>query len=85
MTVVNVVIAEPSVKSLLLVMKFDGTPLSTGTGFLIQSPSGLHLITNRHNLTGRHQQTGKPLSKTGGLPNEVSIAHNVEGKLGQWI
>jgi len=81
----TVKIAKPSVKSLLIQMKFNGTVLSTGTGFLVDSAIGPHLITNRHNVTGRHQQTGRPLSKTGGIPNEISIAHNVKGKLGQWI
>lgn len=65
-------------------MRFDGQALSTGTGFVSQSSKGPVLITNRHNLTGRHQEDNKPLSKTGGVPNEVVIYHNRKGKLGFW-
>jgi hypothetical protein len=78
-------IAEPSVKSLLLEMRFNGTPLSTGTGFVASSAKGPVLFTNRHNVTGRHQDTGRPLSPTGGVPNEIVIVHNVQGQLGTWF
>lgn len=78
-------IAQPSVMSLLLEMRFNGAPLATGTGFVAPSSKGPVLLTNRHNLTGRHQATGQPLSNTGGVPNEVVILHNVKGKLGNWI
>lgn len=63
-----------SMKSIHLTMRFHGTDLSTGTGFLARSSRGtLCLITNRHNVTGRNQITGAPLSTTGGLPNEVAL------------
>lgn len=79
-------IAKPSVQSLLIEMQFDGQGLSTGTGFVVNTPSkGPHLITNRHNVTGRHQETCNPLSKTGGIPNHLVILHNRKGHLGQWI
>ena len=43
-----------SLKSLHLTMRFDGTTLSTGTGFFARSRSNrVCLITNRHNVTGR--------------------------------
>lgn len=77
-------IAEPSVKSLLIEMRFNGVSLATGTGFLANSKKGPVLITNRHNVTGRHQDTGKPLSTKGGIPNEIVVLHNVQGKLGDW-
>lgn len=77
-------IAKPSVQSLFIQMSFNGQPLATGTGFVVESKGGPVLMTNRHNVTGRHQQTGLPLSKTGGIPNEVQILHNVKGKLGWW-
>lgn len=58
---------------------------STGTGFIALSARGPVLITNRHNITGRHQQTNKPLSATGGLPNEIAIVHNRANRLGEWL
>jgi Trypsin-like peptidase domain len=79
-------IARPSIQSLLLQMQFDGQALSTATGFVALAKSGRPmLITNRHNVTGRHQETNAPLSKTGGVPNEVVIVHNRKGALGQWL
>ncbi|MCU0882890.1 MAG: serine protease [Hyphomonadaceae bacterium] len=70
--------------SLFLQMRFNGTDLATGTGFLVQSAKGPVLVTNRHNFTGRHPETGKTLSLTGGIPNEVVIAHNQRQRLGSW-
>lgn len=78
-------IAEPSVKSLIIELRYNGQPLSTGTGFVSQSTSGPVLITNRHNVTGRHQETNQPLSRTGGVPNEMRIMHNRENQLGHWL
>ncbi len=78
-------IALPSVQSLLIQMRFNGQPLSTGTAFVVSSDKGPLLITNRHNVTGRRQDNDKPLSKTGGIPNEIEIVHNVKGKLGNWF
>lgn len=79
-------IAKPSIQSLLIEMQFNGQPLSTGTAFIVNTPTkGPHLITNRHNVTGRHQDTGAPLSKTGGLPSDVVVVHNRKGQLGQWV
>ena len=66
-------------------MQFNGQPLSTGTAFVVNAPSGPFLITNRHNVTGRHQETGKPLSPIGGIPNEIAVIHNRSGHLGQWV
>ena len=79
------IIAEPSVKSLLIKMCYKGQPLTIGTSFVTNSRKGPVLITNRHNVTGRHQQTGQPLFSTGELPNEISILHNRENHLGEWI
>lgn len=67
----------PTVRSSLsmctvkLELLFNGTLLSTATGFFFECDGGQYLITNRHNVTGRHQDTGKPLSDTAGLPNEL--------------
>lgn len=78
-------IAQPSVQSLLIQMQFNGQPLSTGTAFVVNAPSGPHLITNRHNVTGRNQETNAPLSPTGGVPNEITVLQNRNGHLGEWI
>lgn len=78
-------IAQPSIQSLLILMRFNGQPLSSGTAFVANAPSGPLLITNRHNLTGRDQNTEKPLSSTGGVPSEIVVIHNRKGNLGQWV
>lgn len=78
-------IAQPSVQSLLIRMQFNGQPLSTGTAFVANAPSGPVLMTNRHNVTGRHQETDTPLSPKGGVPNEIVVIHNRKGNLGQWV
>ncbi len=78
-------ITKPSAQSLLIQMQFQGQPLSTGTGFLVDTPKGMALITNRHNVTGKHQETGQPLSKTAGIPDELLIIHNKQGRLGEWV
>ena len=85
MIMVTIPIAEPSVKSLLIRTQFQGQPLGTSTGFTASSAKGPVLITNRHVVTGRHNQTGKPLSPTGGIPDEVVVLHNRAGRLGEWV
>jgi len=77
-------IAGPSAMSLFLEMKFNGTPLATGTGFVAVSPKGPVLVTNRHNVTGRRPDNDQPLSSTRGVPNELTIIHNVKDQLGSW-
>ena len=54
------VIRKPSVQSLYIEMSIDGTKLSSGTAFVVDTAKGPHLITNRHNVTGRDQNTGHP-------------------------
>lgn len=79
-------ITKPSVQSLLIKMQFNGQLLSTGTAFVVNTPTrGPHLITNRHNVTGLHQDTGKPLSKTAGVPSDVVVVQNKKGCLGHWV
>lgn len=81
----NPTIAKPSLQSLLIEMQFNSQPLSTGTAFVVNTPTkGPHLITNRHNVTGRNQETGDLLSKTGGIPSHVVVVHNRKGQCGQW-
>ena len=76
-------IQEPSVQSLLVVMKFNGQVLSTGTAFVVEKDNTFFLVTNRHNVTGRSQVNDAPLSKTGGIPNQIEILHNVDSPAGE--
>src|SRR6266481_3638672 len=79
-------IAKPSVQSLLIEMQFNGQALSTGTAFVVNTPTkGPHLVTNRHNVTGRHQDSDQPLSKTSGVPSDMLVVHNRKGHLAQWV
>lgn len=78
-------IALPSVQSLLLQLVFGDQVLGTGTGFVVHSPGGPVLITNRHNVTGRRQDNSQPLSPTGGVPDRINIVHNVKDKAGTWV
>lgn len=78
-------IALPSVKSLRIELVFGGQSLGTGSGFVTGSASGPVLVTNRHNVTGRRQDDGKPLSKTGAIPDRVRILHNRKARLGEWV
>jgi hypothetical protein len=78
-------IALPSARSLFLKMKFGDTLLAKGTGFVVRSPSGPLLITNRHNVSGRSCETGQPISPTGGIPGRLEIMHHRRGALGQWV
>lgn len=81
----QVKIAQPSVQSLLIQMRFGTQLLSTGTGFVVNSRLGPVLLTNRHNVTGRDQNTGQPISSHGGVPDNVVIVHNRKGRLGEWV
>jgi len=81
----QILIAEPSVKSLLIQLRSNGQALGTGTAFVANGPSGPVLITNRHNVTGEHQETGQALSSTGAVPDEITIFHNRANMLGQWV
>jgi Trypsin-like peptidase domain len=66
-------------------MSVNGNVLSSGTGFIVISKIGPVLITNRHNVTGRHQISGKCLSKTGGIPDSVTIYHNDIRSIGKHV
>lgn len=68
-------ISIPSMFSLYIKMYHNDQLISSGTGFLMRSPSENHyLVTNRHNLTGRHNETNECLSRTGAIPNKISIS-----------
>ena len=77
-------IQPPSVKSLFCQMRFGEQALSTGTGFVAKTKTGHVLLTNRHNVTGRHNETGTPLSKTGGVPDNILVYHHLSSRLGAW-
>lgn len=80
-----ITVAEPTLKSLYLEMRFRGKVLSSATGFIVQTAGTAALVTNRHNVTGRHQDSGECLSKTGGVPDEVVIHHHSAFRgLGAW-
>jgi hypothetical protein len=81
----QVKIAQPSIMSLFVQMRFRGQPLGTGTCFLVNAKSGPALITNRHIVTGRHQDTEQPLSSTGGIPDELMIVQNRQNQPGTWF
>jgi len=81
----NIIIAQPSIQSLLIQMQFRETPISTGTAFVMQAPRCPVLITNRHNVTGCHPDTGQPLSSTGVVPDSIVIIHNRKDNLGEWV
>lgn len=76
-------ILQPSVMSLLLQMRAGGQVISTGTGFVMDSPAGPVLITNWHNLSGRRPDNGASLSNSGAVPDEVVVFHN-KGSVGTW-
>jgi S1-C subfamily serine protease len=78
-------IAKESLQSLLLQLQFDGTDLSTATGFVVRKGAKAFLITNRHVVTGRRQDNNTPLSNTGGIPNSLVVWHNRAGRLGEWV
>lgn len=81
----NIHLAEPSIRSLFLQMQFSGQRLSTGTGFVVHTTKGPCLITNWHNVTGRRSDDKQLMSPTGAVPDEIVIAHNRAGRLGQWV
>jgi hypothetical protein len=85
MSTAQTMLLEPSVQSLFLQMRLNGNVLATGTGFVVNTPRGPALITNRHNVTGCNNTTGFPLSPTGHVPDELVIVHNKTASLGQWI
>jgi hypothetical protein len=75
----------PSVQSLFIEMRLNGQKLASGTAFVANAPRGPVLITNRHNATGRHNTTGEYLSPTGYAPDQIAIAQNRHGCLGEWL
>ncbi len=78
-------IARPSVASLLLAPHYGKQALSTATGFIVEGEDGRRwLITNWHVVSGLDPRTGRPLSKSGEVPDRLRILHNLEASLGRW-
>jgi hypothetical protein len=78
-------IEPPSTKSLLLRLQFGEKILAHATGFIVRGSRNTWLVTARHNLTGRNPNTGKCLSKTGGVPDRLTVCHHSADGLGSWI
>lgn len=66
-------------------MKFKGTTLAVGTGFICKAPGGWMLVTARHNVTGKDQNTGAPNSKHAGIPDEIYINFCFDNPTTKWI
>lgn len=77
-------VQKPSIQSLFCQLKFNNQVLATATGFVVKTRTGQAFLTNRHNVTGRDNLTGELLSDTGGVPNQIVIAHHSAGRLGEW-
>jgi hypothetical protein len=69
-----IIIDQYSVAAKPLEMRFQGTLLATGTGFIWRAGEQKFLITNWHNVTGINPRTGSHLSSNAGEPDTV-IAH----------
>jgi V8-like Glu-specific endopeptidase len=78
-------IDKPTVQSLFLEIRYNGTTISSGTGFVYSKHGNHFLITNRHNVTGLHQETNEPLVRDAPSPNEIAILHNKRESLGHWV
>lgn len=70
--------------SLFISPMVNGNKLGSATGFVVNHSDKRYLITNWHVVTGRNPQTGAILSRTGGVPEQLRIMHNVAGQLGNW-
>ncbi len=82
-----IVVARPSLASLSVWPRFDGTILSSATAFVVgrEEDPCRWLITNWHVVTGRDPATGSPLDReTGGVPTELLVAHHIKGRMGNW-
>lgn len=65
-----------------IVMTFNSTSLSHGTGLIWNHLDVFYLVTNWHNLSGKNLFTGANISPGGGLPNRVMVSLNSKGRIG---
>jgi hypothetical protein len=72
-------IDEYSLAAKPLEMRFRGTPLAQGTGFIWRVNGRAFLVTCWHNVTGKNPTTGKHLSCHAGEPDEVMIQLDLAG------
>ena len=77
-------IREQSVKSLPVSTRANGKNISTATAFVAVHQGEHYLVTNWHVAAGRRPDDGSVLSKSGAVPDDLSVLHNVAGKLGHW-
>jgi len=78
-------IAEPSVRSILLVARAQGVELATATGFVAEHEGRHYLVTNWHVVAGRRPSDGVALATSGAVPDELVVIHNLAGQLGSWL
>lgn len=74
-----------AVATVFLEMRFNETPISTGTGFTWKDEESHFLITNWHNLSGRNPSSGTHISPTTAEPNNVLVHWNKKDQLGERI
>lgn len=72
-----------SLASILMILYFDNTKISTATAFFYLHEGAHFLVTNWHNCSGRHPQTGNHLSeKTAAEPNRIEVGLNIASQIG---
>lgn len=64
-------IVDASMSVVHLTMRKGTQPLAIGSGVIYERNDKYYIATAWHNLTGRHSESLRPLSKTGGLPDNV--------------
>ncbi len=81
----DVQVASPSVQSLLLQPSLKGDGIATATGFVVVYDEKPYLITNWHVVSGRNPQTGQANDNWAKLPDAITIVHNSDKGLGNWL
>jgi hypothetical protein len=77
-------IRDPSMSVVHLTMRKGTQPLAIGSGVLYERNGKCYIATAWHNLTGRHSESLRPLSSTGGVPdNAVAVVPLIVNGLGQ--
>lgn len=76
-------IREQSLKSLLVTARANESELGTATAFVATYGDQPYLVTNWHVAGGRRPDDGEVISRTGAVPDDLSVLHHVAGNLGQ--